>query len=54
MTQKEKIQIALRAAMQIKSIASSLEHEAKSYDSTWPLNYSRDLKTISENLLKVL
>jgi hypothetical protein len=54
MTQKEKIQKALTAAMQIKSIANSLEHEAKSYDSTWPLSYSRDLKTISENLLKVL
>ena len=54
MTQKEKIQKALTAAMQIKSIANSLEHEAKSYDSTWPLSYSRDLKTISENLLNVL
>ena len=54
MTQKEKIQKALTAAMQIKSVANSLEHEAKSYDSTWPLSYSRDLKTISENLLKVL
>jgi hypothetical protein len=54
MTQKEKIQKALTAAMQIKSIANSLEHEAKSYDSTWPLSYSRDLKTISENLLKAL
>lgn len=54
MTQKEKIQKAMMAAMQIKSTATSLEREAKSYDTTWPLSYSRDLKTISENLLKIL
>ena len=40
--------------MLIKSIARSLEYAAKSYNVTWFLSYSQDLKTISENLLKVL
>lgn len=54
MTQKEKIQTAMRAAMRIKSITTSLEYDAKSYDCTWPNSHIYDLKRIVDDLLKVL
>lgn len=53
MTQKEKLQQALMMAMQVKSIARSIEIECKDYDETWALNYARDLKNVADNFLKL-
>ena len=53
MTQKEKLNEAMKVAMRVQSIARSIERECKDYDETWALSYVRDLKNIAENFLKL-
>ena len=53
MTQKEKLQQAEMMAMRVQSIARSIERECEDYDETWALNYTRDLKNIADNFLKL-
>lgn len=53
MTQKEKLNEAMRVAMRVKSIAKSIEFDAKDYDMTWPLQYVKDLNNLADNFLKL-
>ncbi len=52
MTQKEKLGLARQMAMQIKSVASSLRYDAKSYDCRFPLEHAKRLEEIADSFLK--
>lgn len=53
MTQKEKLMRATMLAQQVKSIASRIDFDCRSYDSTWALSYARQLKEAAEEYLKL-
>jgi hypothetical protein len=53
MTQKEKLNKAMEVAMRVKSIARSLEFDAKDYDVSWPLHHVKDLNNLADNFLKL-
>lgn len=53
MTQKEKIGRAIQMALQVKSIANSLEYDAKDYDVQFPLPYAKRLNELAESYLSI-
>jgi hypothetical protein len=53
MTQKEKLNEAMKVAMRVKSIAKSIEFDARDYDESWPLHHVRDLNNLADNFLKL-
>lgn len=53
MTQKEKLMRATMMAERIKSIAKSIEYDARDFDCSWPLNHARDLTMLADNFLKL-
>ena len=53
MTQKEKLNEAMKFAMRIKSIARSLEFDANDYDASWPMYHVKDLNNLADNFLKL-
>lgn len=54
MTQKEKIQSSVMFAMRVKSIADDILREGNDYDMQWHKSYCKQLKEVSENILKKL
>lgn len=54
MVQKDKARIAFTLALKMKSIADSLEREARSYDCKWPMSIADRLRNEAEDALKKL
>ena len=54
MTQKDKIRLSVVFAKQIKFIADSILHEGNDYDMQWHKSYCKQLKELSEEVLKKL
>ena len=52
MTQKERLGRAVRMAMQVKSVASSLRYDAKDYDCRFPIHHAERLEEIANDFLK--
>ena len=53
MTQKKKLDEAIKVAMRVKSIAKSIEYDSKDYAMNWTLQYVRDLNNLADNFLKL-
>jgi len=53
MTQKDKLLQARMMAFKIRSIANSLQFDARDYDVQFPLAYARDLKQMADDFLKL-
>lgn len=54
MTQKEKIMRAMMFAQSVRSTASQIAHECRSYDERWALPYAERLEQDAKALLKLL
>ena len=54
MTQKDKIRLSVVFAKQIEFIADSILHEGNDYDMQWHKSYCKQLKELSEEVLKKL
>ena len=53
MTQKEKLMRASMLAQQVRSIASSIAFECRSYDERWALPYAKQLQDAADEYLKL-
>lgn len=53
MTQKEKLIKATMMAQAIKSVARSLEYDARDYDCSFPLSRARELNNLADEFLKL-
>lgn len=53
MKMRDKLDYAIRMAMRMKSIASSIKRECQDYDETWALSYARDLDHAAEEFLNL-
>ena len=53
MTQREKLMKATMMAQAIKSVAKSLEFDARDYDCSFPLSRARELNNIADEFLKL-
>ena len=53
MTQREKLMRANMMANAIKSVAKSLEYDARDYDCSFPLSRARELNNIANEFLKL-
>ena len=53
MTQREKLMRANIMAHAIKSVARSLEYDARDYDCSFPLSRARELNNIVDEFLKL-
>ena len=53
MTQREKLMKATMMAQAIKSIAKSLEFDARDYDCSFPLSRARELNNLANEFLKL-
>ena len=54
MTQLEKLTKAILMAQAIKSVAKSLEYDAKDYDCSFPLAHARYLNNLADEFLKLV
>lgn len=54
MTQREKLMKATMMAQAIKSVAKSLEYDAKDYDCSFPLVHARYLNNLADEFLKLV
>lgn len=53
MAQKDKLIKAHMMAVQIKSVASQLRHDARDYDVKFPLGHAQRLEEIADEYLKL-
>ena len=54
MTQREKLMKATMMAQAIKSVAKSLEYDAKDYDCSFLLAHARYLNNLADEFLKLV
>ena len=54
MTQREKLMKATMMAQAIKSVAKSLEYDAKDYNCSFPLAHARYLNNLADEFLKLV
>lgn len=54
MTQRDKIRESIMFALRVKSLADSILHEGNDYDMQWHKSYCKQLKELSEEVLKKL
>ena len=54
MTQREKLTKAILMAQAIKSVAKSLEYDAKDYDCSFPLAHAKYLNNLADEFLKLV
>lgn len=53
MTQRDKLMHAVMFAQHVKNIAKSIAFDARDYDESWPLGYSRELERLANEFLKL-
>ena len=53
MTQREKLMRATMTAQAIKSVARSLEYDARDFDCSFPLSRAKELNNIADEFLKL-